>query len=107
MSAYGNLLTLPENGDFWKEKKKNKATVTVSLFAFKQFALHVHSKVNHALTLVLCVVYTGGLGFSTDQIGTALLCVAGPMLVLQFWVYPKVNVKALVAWLGWLMLSTE
>ena len=47
--------------------------------------------------LVLCVIYTGGLGFSTDQIGTALLCVAGPMLVLQFWVYPKVNVKALVA----------
>lgn len=46
---------------------------------------------NHALTLVLCVIYTGGLGFSTDQIGTALLCVAGPMLVLQFWVYPKVN----------------
>ena len=80
-----------------KKRKKNKATVTVSLFAFKQFALHVHSKVNHALTLVLCVIYTGGLGFSTDQIGTALLCVAGPMLVLQFWVYPKVNVKALVA----------
>ena len=43
---------------------------------------------------MLCVIYTGGLGFSTDQIGTALLCVAGPMLVLQFWVYPKVNVKA-------------
>ena len=105
MSAYGNLLTLPENGDFWKEKKKNKATVTVSFCI--QTICPSHSKVNHALTLVLCVIYTGGLGFSTDQIGTALLCVAGPMLVLQFWVYPKVNVKALVAWLGWLMLSTE
>ncbi|XP_058966222.2 uncharacterized protein [Pocillopora verrucosa] len=33
----------------------------------------------------------GGLGFSTDQIGTALLCVAGPMLVLQLWLYPKLE----------------
>lgn len=33
----------------------------------------------------------GGLGFSTDQIGTALLCVAGPMLLLQLWVYPKLE----------------
>lgn len=47
---------------------------------------------------MLCVIYTGGLGFSTDQIGTALLCVAGPMLVLQLWLYPKVNVQALVTW---------
>lgn len=54
--------------------------------------------VNPALTLVLCVIYTGGLGFSTDQIGTALLCVAGPMLVLQLWLYPKVNFQALVTW---------
>ena len=62
----------------------------VSLFAFKQ-ALHTAIS-RPALTLVLCVIYTGGLGFSTDQIGTALLCVAGPMLVLQLWLYPKVNV---------------
>ena len=33
----------------------------------------------------------GGLGFSTDQIGTALLCVAVPLLFLQMWVYPKVH----------------
>lgn len=31
----------------------------------------------------------GGLGFSTDQIGTALLCVAVPLLFLQIWLYPK------------------
>ncbi|KAJ7387199.1 hypothetical protein OS493_004169 [Desmophyllum pertusum] len=31
----------------------------------------------------------GGLGFSTDQIGTALLCVAAPLLFLQIWTYPK------------------
>ncbi|XP_078363022.1 uncharacterized protein LOC144647143 isoform X2 [Oculina patagonica] len=31
----------------------------------------------------------GGLGFSTDQIGTALLCVAAPLLFLQMWAYPK------------------
>ncbi|CAH3019912.1 unnamed protein product [Porites evermanni] len=31
----------------------------------------------------------GGLGFSTDQIGTVLLCVAAPVLVLQVWLFPK------------------
>ncbi|XP_020614457.1 probable peptide/nitrate transporter At3g43790 isoform X2 [Orbicella faveolata] len=31
----------------------------------------------------------GGLGFSTNQIGTALLCVAAPLLFLQMWTYPK------------------
>lgn len=35
----------------------------------------------------------GGLGFSTDQIGTALLCVAAPLLFLQMWAYPKVRFK--------------
>ena len=33
----------------------------------------------------------GGLGFSTDQIGTALLCVAAPLLFLQMWLFPKVK----------------
>ena len=33
----------------------------------------------------------GGLGFSTDQIGTALLCVAAPLLFLQMWLFPKVQ----------------
>ena len=33
----------------------------------------------------------GGLGFSTDQIGTTLLCVAVPLLFLQIWLYPKVQ----------------
>jgi len=33
--------------------------------------------------------HLGGLGFSTDQIGTALLCVAAPILFLQVWLYPK------------------
>ena len=33
----------------------------------------------------------GGLGFSTDQIGTALLSVAVPVLFLQIWLYPKVQ----------------
>ena len=30
-----------------KKKKKNKATVTVSLFAFKQFALHTAKSIMH------------------------------------------------------------
>lgn len=39
------------------------------------------------------ILFLGGLGFSTDQIGTALLCVAAPLLFLQIWVYPKVQLK--------------
>ena len=38
-------------------------------------------------------IWTGGLGFSTDQIGTVLLCVAAPVLFLQVWLFPKVHTQ--------------
>ena len=40
--------------------------------------------------LSCCLLISGGLGFSTDQIGTALLSVAAPLLFLQVLLYPKV-----------------
>lgn len=84
----------PSQKDWFRKKKKKRHKA-----ADGQLILHPNRQlVNPALTLVLCVIYTGGLGFSTDQIGTALLCVAGPMLVLQLWLYPKVNFQALVTW---------
>ncbi|XP_068738627.1 uncharacterized protein [Montipora capricornis] len=33
--------------------------------------------------------HLGGLGFSTNQIGTSLVCVGAPLLVLQMVLYPK------------------
>ena len=42
--------------------------------------------------LIYCCDIIGGLGFSTSQIGTALLCVAAPLLFLQIWTYPKVQI---------------
>ena len=44
------------------------------------------------LSSFLFTVVIGGLGFSTNQIGTALLCVAAPLLFLQMWTYPKVQI---------------
>ena len=43
------------------------------------------------LSSFLFTVVIGGLGFSTNQIGTALLSVAAPLLFLQMWTYPKVQ----------------
>ena len=43
------------------------------------------------LSSFLFTVMIGGLGFSTNQIGTALLSVAVPLLFLQMWTYPKVQ----------------
>lgn len=100
VSAFGNHtppLTLPKKIDFEKKKEKKAWSCWWSAYLYPNRPF-TQQLVNPALTLVLCVIYTGGLGFSTDQIGTALLCVAGPMLVLQLWLYPKVNVQALVIW---------
>ena len=44
------------------------------------------------LSSFLFTVVIGGLGFSTNQIGTALLSVAAPLLFLQMWTYPKVQI---------------
>ena len=43
------------------------------------------------LASFLFTVVIGGLGFSTNQIGSALLSVAAPLLFLQMWTYPKVQ----------------